>query len=76
VGEFAQRAEIADSETLKINNDVMNLRKKGIDVIPFVAGEPDFDTPEIIKNAAIEAIYNNYTHYTNVAGISELREKL
>ncbi|MCX8058786.1 MAG: pyridoxal phosphate-dependent aminotransferase [Spirochaetes bacterium] len=76
MNEFAQRAEIADSETLKINNDVMQLRRKGIDVIPFVAGEPDFDTPEPINQAAIEAIYNNYTHYTNVAGISELREKI
>lgn len=76
MSDFAQRAEIADSETLKINNDVMQLRRKGIDVIPFVAGEPDFDTPEAIKQAAIDAIYNNYTHYTNVAGISELREKI
>ncbi|MEJ5273155.1 MAG: hypothetical protein WH035_03420 [Spirochaetota bacterium] len=46
---FPKRAEIADSETLKINSDVIELRKKGKDVIPLVAGEPDFETPEIIK---------------------------
>jgi len=48
---FPKRAEIADSETLKINSDVIELRKQGKDVIPLVAGEPDFDTPKIIKEA-------------------------
>lgn len=73
---FAQRSEISDSATLKINNDVINLIKKGVNVIPFVAGEPDFSTPEIIKKGGIEAIQNNCTHYTASSGIVELRKAI
>lgn len=73
---FAQRAEISDSATLKINNDVRVLRDGGVDIIPFVAGEPDFNTPDIIKEGAIDAINNNFTHYTNSAGILELRKAI
>lgn len=73
---FPKRAEIADSETLKINSDVIELRKKGKDVIPLVAGEPDFETPEIIKEKAIEALKNNFTRYTPTSGMLELREKI
>lgn len=73
---FPKRAEIADSETLKINSDVIELRKQGKDVIPLVAGEPDFETPEIIKEKAIEALKNNFTRYTPTSGMLELREKI
>ena len=50
------------------------LRSKGIDVIDLSLGEPDFDTPEHIKEAAIKAINDNWSHYTPVAGYPDLRE--
>jgi len=50
------------------------LRAKGIDVIDLSLGEPDFDTPEHIKEAAIQAINDNWSHYTPVAGYADLRE--
>lgn len=50
------------------------LRSKGIDVIDLSLGEPDFDTPEHIKEAAIKAIKDNWSHYTPVAGYLDLRE--
>jgi aspartate aminotransferase len=50
------------------------LRAKGIDVIDLSLGEPDFDTPEHIKNAAKKAIDDNWSHYTPVAGYADLRE--
>ena len=50
------------------------LRSKGIDVIDLSLGEPDFDTPEHIKEAAIKAIKDNWSHYTPVAGYPDLRE--
>ncbi len=73
---FPKRAEITDSETLKINSDVIELRKQGKDVIPLVAGEPDFETPDIIKKKAIEALEKNFTRYTPTSGMLELREKI
>ncbi len=73
---FASRSNIADSATLKINAMVNELKNQGKEVIPFVAGEPDFNTPDEIKNEAINAIHNNYTHYTNSAGIPELRKAI
>ncbi|TFF99947.1 MAG: aminotransferase class I/II-fold pyridoxal phosphate-dependent enzyme, partial [Promethearchaeota archaeon] len=45
-------------------------------IISFAIGEPDFDTPEHIKQAGIEAIKKNYTHYTPSSGIPELREAI
>lgn len=50
------------------------LRAKGVDVIDLSLGEPDFDTPEHIKNAGIKAINDNWSHYTPVAGFVDLRE--
>ena len=50
------------------------LRAKGIDVIDLSLGEPDFDTPQHIKDAAIKAINDNWSHYTPVAGFADLRE--
>lgn len=50
------------------------LRAKGIDVIDLSLGEPDFDTPQHIKDAAIKAIEENYSHYTPVSGYLDLRE--
>ena len=50
------------------------LRAKGVDVIDLSLGEPDFDTPDHIKEAAIRAIRENWSHYTPVAGFADLRE--
>jgi len=61
-------------ETLKMAKLGRELRSKGIDVIDLSLGEPDFDTPEHIKEAAIKAINDNWSHYTPVAGYPDLRE--
>src|SRR5687768_6155640 len=63
-----------EPETLKMARLGRELRAKGIDVVDLSLGEPDFDTPQYIKDAAIKAIQENYSHYTPVAGYLELRE--
>jgi aspartate aminotransferase len=63
-----------EPETLKMAKLGRELRAKGIDVIDLSLGEPDFDTPEHIKQAAIKAINDNWSHYTPVAGYLDLRE--
>ena len=71
---LAQRtASIKTSVTLAIAAKAAKLRAQGIDVANFSAGEPDFDTPEHIKVAAIEALRNGMTKYTDVRGIEPLR---
>ncbi|MBC7625793.1 pyridoxal phosphate-dependent aminotransferase [Ferruginibacter sp.] len=64
----------AEPETLKMAKMGRELRAKGIDIIDLSLGEPDFDTPQHIKDAAIKAINDNYSHYTPVAGFADLRE--
>ena len=64
---------MSPSPTMAITSKAKELRAKGIDVIGFGAGEPDFDTPYHIKEAAKEAIDMGFTKYTPPAGISELR---
>src|SRR5207249_58668 len=64
----------SEPETLKMAKLGRELRAKGIDVIDLSLGEPDFDTPEHIKEAAKKAIDENWSHYTPVAGYPELRE--
>lgn len=63
-----------EPETLKMAKLGRELRAKGIDVIDLSLGEPDFDTPQHIKNAAKKAVDDNYSHYTPVAGYADLRE--
>jgi aspartate aminotransferase len=63
-----------EPETLKMAKLGRELRSNGIDVIDLSLGEPDFDTPDHIKEAAIKAINDNWSHYTPVAGFLELRE--
>ncbi len=63
-----------EPETLKMAKLGRELRAKGIDVIDLSLGEPDFDTPQHIKDAAIKAINDNWSHYTPVAGFADLRE--
>jgi len=65
---------LAPSPTLAIQAKAKAMRAQGIDVISFGAGEPDFDTPERIKEAAIRAIRKGHTKYTDASGIVELRE--
>ena len=64
----------AEPETLKMAKMGRELRAKGVDVIDLSLGEPDFDTPQHIKDAAIKAINDNWSHYTPVAGYADLRE--
>ncbi|MFC4232906.1 pyridoxal phosphate-dependent aminotransferase [Parasediminibacterium paludis] len=64
----------AEPETLKMAKLGRELRAQGIDVIDLSLGEPDFDTPQHIKDAAIKAINDNFSHYTPVSGYLDLRE--
>lgn len=68
--------EVKTSATLAITAKAKQLAAKGIDVINFGAGEPDFDTPENIKNAAIKAIKDGYTKYTPTSGAPALKEAI
>ena len=63
-----------EPETLKMAKLGRELRAQGKDVIDLSLGEPDFDTPQHIKDAAIKAINDNFSHYTPVAGFLDLRE--
>jgi aspartate aminotransferase len=67
---------IKPSVTLAIAAKAGKLRAEGIDVVNFSAGEPDFDTPQRIKDAAIEALRKGMTKYTDVKGIEPLREAI
>lgn len=64
---------ISPSPTLAMTSRVLELKAKGVDVIGLGAGEPDFDTPDFVKEAAIEAIRAGKTKYTNVDGTAELK---
>ncbi len=68
--------DIVGSTTLAMTAKAKELKSQGHDVINFAAGEPDFDTPEFIKQAAIEAIQKGLTKYTPSAGTVELREAI
>ena len=65
---------ISESPTLKVGQNAERMRRAGIDVVDLGAGEPDFNTPEHAKAAAVAAIGANFTRYTAAAGILELRE--
>ncbi len=65
---------LAPSPTLAIQAKAKAMRSQGIDVVSFGAGEPDFDTPERIKEAAVRAMRKGQTKYTEASGIVELRE--
>jgi aspartate aminotransferase len=69
----ARAGRLSPSPTLAISARVRALRAQGIDVISFGAGEPDFDTPERVKAAAVRALADGHTKYTDTAGIRELR---
>ena len=63
-----------EPETLKMAKLGRELSAKGFNVINLSLGEPDFDTPQHIKDAAIKAINDNWSHYSPVAGYMDLRE--
>ena len=67
---------IQESKTLAITSLIKKLRAEGKEILSFSAGEPDFNTPEYIKSAAISAINNNQTKYTPVQGTTELIETI
>ncbi len=74
---ISQRAaSLAPSLTLAISAKAKQLRAAGQDVIGFGAGEPDFDTPQPIKDAAIAALQDGFTKYTPASGIPELKEAI
>jgi len=71
---ISKRAQaVPPSATMAVTSRAKQLKKQGIDVVSFGAGEPDFDTPGYIKDAAIEALKAGRTKYTAAAGIIELR---
>ena len=75
--QLAERTKlIKPSVTLAIAAKAGKLRAEGVDVVNFFAGEPDFDTPEHIKAAAVEALRKGMTKYTDVKGIEPLREAI
>lgn len=74
--ESSALARVKPSATLAADAKARELKAQGRDVISLAAGEPDFDTPENIKEAAIKAIRDGKTKYTNVDGIPELKEAI
>ena len=71
---ISKRAQaVPASATIAVNSRAKELQAQGVDVIRFAAGEPDFDTPDYIKNAAVEALKAGKTKYTATPGVIELR---
>ena len=68
--------EMAPSATLGMSQRSREMQERGIDVISLSVGEPDFNTPEVIKQAGIDAINNNFTHYPPVPGYMDLRKAI
>ena len=74
---ISQRAaSLAPSLTLAIDSKAKAMKAAGEDVVGFGAGEPDFDTPQHIKDAAAKALAAGFTKYTPSSGIPELREAI
>ena len=69
-------ASLAPSLTLVIDSKAKQMKAAGEDVVGFGAGEPDFDTPQHIKDAASKALADGFTKYTASSGIPELREAI
>jgi len=77
MGLLADRLQrIGESATLRISAKAKQLKAEGIDVIDLSIGEPDFSTPENIKQAGKQAIDDNFTHYTANPGIPELKQAI
>ena len=69
-------ASIAPSSTLVMTQKARQMREAGVDIISLSSGEPDFDTPDHIKQAAVRAIADGHTKYTNVDGIPALKDAI
>ncbi len=67
---------ISVSSTMAVMQEAERLRKSGVSVVDFGAGEPDFPTPENIKRAAVQALQENFTRYTAAGGIRELKQAI
>ena len=65
--------KMEESATLKMANLAWELKDQGKDIISLSLGEPDFDTPEFIKDAAKKALDDNFTHYPPVPGFKDLK---
>lgn len=75
--ELAERISlISVSSTMKVAADADKLRREGVDVVDFGAGEPDFPTPDNVKQAAIRALEQNFTKYTPAGGTQELKQAI
>ncbi|NBU29778.1 MAG: aminotransferase class I/II-fold pyridoxal phosphate-dependent enzyme, partial [Caulobacteraceae bacterium] len=74
--ESAALSRVKPSATIAVSAKARQLQREGRDVIGLGAGEPDFDTPDNIKEAAIKAIRDGKTKYTDVDGIAELKEAI
>jgi aspartate aminotransferase len=75
--EIASRiSTISVSSTMKVAAEADRLRREGVDVVDFGAGEPDFPTPDNIKRAAIDALAANFTKYTAAGGTPELKQAI
>ncbi|MEP6935582.1 MAG: aminotransferase class I/II-fold pyridoxal phosphate-dependent enzyme, partial [Nitrospirota bacterium] len=72
----ARAGRIAPSPTLAMAATAKAMAARGIDVVDFSSGEPDFDTPEPVKAAAETAIRSGFTKYTPSSGIDELRQAI
>src|SRR6266568_3264765 len=69
-------SRISVSKTMAVMEAAIKLREQGIDIVDFGAGEPDFPTPENVKQAGIRAIQSNFTRYTAIGGTKELRKAI
>jgi aspartate aminotransferase len=67
---------LEESATLAVDAKAASMKAKGIDVVSFGAGQPDFPTPQNIKDAAVKALNENFTGYTQAAGIPELKQAI
>ncbi len=69
-------ASLTASLTLAVDSKAKQMKAEGVDVVGFGAGEPDFDTPQHIKDACAKALAEGFTKYTPAAGIPELRQAI
>ena len=69
-------SRISVSKTMAVMEAAIKLREQGIDVVDFGPGEPDFPTPDNVKQAGIRAIQENFTKYTAIGGIKELKKAI
>ena len=65
---------LSESQTIAMSRKSRELAEKGIDIISLALGEPDFNTPDVVKAAAKKAIDDNYSFYPPVAGYLDLRK--